>query len=136
MDARPATGSCPRLGRARTRLQAFHQAELLIVERGLGEWGFMDRIMSIAETLLPGRRLRQEQVSFPLCPRAWEVEAEWNDRWLVVLAWGRYSEPAVRVLGNDPAELGAIGVSFGLERIACLHYGIDDIRKLEAASGS
>ena len=51
----------------RTRLQAFHQAELLLVDRGLGEWSFMDRLMQMLA--VPNRRLRQEQVSFPLCTR-------------------------------------------------------------------
>ena len=71
----------------------------------------------------------------PLCPRAWEVEAEWHDGWVVVLAWGRYGEQALCALGNDPTQIGAIGVSLGLERIACLHYGIDDVRKVGAAGG-
>jgi phenylalanyl-tRNA synthetase alpha chain len=114
----------------RTRLQAFHQAELLLVDRGLGEWSFMDRLMQMLA--VPNRRLRQEQVSFPLCGRAWEVEMEWDDGWIVVASWGKYSERAVRVLGNDPQQYGAVGVSFGLERLACLDYGIDDVRKLEA----
>jgi hypothetical protein len=121
---------------SRTRLQAFHQAELLVADRGLGEWDFMGRLMRTLDVLLPRRRLRQEQVSFPLCTRAWEVEVEWDDRWLGVLAWGMYSERALRVLGNDPREYGAIGVSFGLERLACLHYGIDDVRKVEAQVGA
>jgi phenylalanyl-tRNA synthetase alpha subunit len=105
---------------------------LLVVDRGLGEWDFMDRLMRTLDAVLPGRRLRQEQVSFPLCTRAWEVEVEWDDRWVVVLSWGRYGERALRVLGNDPGEFGAVGVSFGLERLACLHFGIDDVRKVSA----
>jgi phenylalanyl-tRNA synthetase alpha chain len=119
---------------SRTRLQAFHQAELLVVDRSLGEWDFMDRLMQMLDVLLPGRRLRQEQVSFPLCTRAWEVEVEWEDRWIGLAAWGKYSDRALRALGNEPREYGAVGVSFGLERVACLHYGIDDVRRIEASS--
>jgi phenylalanyl-tRNA synthetase alpha subunit len=39
----------------------------------------------------------------------------------------------LRLLGNDPAIFSAMGVSFGLERLACMHFGIDDVRKVEAA---
>jgi len=87
--------------------------------------------MGMLDVLLQCRRLRQEQVSFPLCTRAWEVEVEWEDRWIVVASWGKYNERAVRGLGNDPQGYGAVGVSFGLERLACLQYGIDDVRKIE-----
>jgi phenylalanyl-tRNA synthetase alpha subunit len=72
--------------------------------------------------------------AFPLCARAWEVEVEWEDRWTGVAMWGKYNERALRVLGNETQEYGAVGVSFGLERLACLHYGIDDVRRIAASS--
>ena len=36
-------------------------------------------------------------------------------------------------LGADPARHTAMGVGYGLERVAMLHYGIDDIRKIDVA---
>ena len=38
-----------------------------------------------------------------------------------------------RHLGGDPAVHRAIGVGHGLERLAMLRYGIDDIRKIDGA---
>jgi phenylalanyl-tRNA synthetase alpha subunit len=38
----------------------------------------------------------------------------------------------VRHLGADPATHSAFGLDFGLERLAALHFGLDDIRKLAA----
>jgi RNA polymerase sigma-70 factor (ECF subfamily) len=114
-------------------LQAFHQGELMIVDRGLREWDFMDRILQLLEGLFPAHQIRQESFEFPLCTRAWEVSMEWEGRWAGMLAWGLYRPEVLRWLGNDPAEYSGIGVGFGLERLACLRFDIDDIRKVESA---
>jgi phenylalanyl-tRNA synthetase alpha chain len=120
---------------SRKRLEAFHQAEVLLAGPGLGEWDFMDRLLEILHALFPKRELRVqlEQWSYPLCTRMWEMHMHWEGDWSSVLAWGKYTDNIVRFLGNDPAEYGAIGVGLGLERLACLLYGIDDIRKVESA---
>ena len=46
---------------------------------------------------------------------------------------GVFTDRVVQHLGGDPAVHTAIGVGYGLERLAMLRYGIDDIRKVEAA---
>jgi phenylalanyl-tRNA synthetase alpha subunit len=51
-----------------------------------------------------------------------------------VLAWGVYSDRIVSHLGGDPKRQIAVGVGYGLERIAMLRYGIDDARKIDVAS--
>ncbi|MDA0335545.1 MAG: hypothetical protein O2782_10295 [bacterium] len=35
-------------------------------------------------------------------------------------------------LGYDSTRIKAVGLGLGLERLAMLHYGIDDIRMVEA----
>jgi phenylalanyl-tRNA synthetase alpha subunit len=50
-----------------------------------------------------------------------------------VLVWGVFTDRIVAHLGGDPKKHTAIGVGVGLERLAMLRYGIDDIRKVEAA---
>jgi phenylalanyl-tRNA synthetase alpha subunit len=39
----------------------------------------------------------------------------------------------VQALGSDPRVQVALGAGFGLERLAALRYGIDDIRKMATA---
>jgi len=51
-----------------------------------------------------------------------------------VLAWGVFTDKIVRHLGGDPQLHTAVGVGYGLERLAMLRYGIDDIRKIDMAS--
>jgi phenylalanyl-tRNA synthetase alpha chain len=68
-----------------------------------------------------------------MCRQAWELEIEQDGRWYEVLAWGVFIDRIVRHLGADPSTHTAIGVGHGLERLAMLRYGIDDIRKVEGA---
>jgi phenylalanyl-tRNA synthetase alpha chain len=68
-----------------------------------------------------------------MCRQAWELEIDHHGQWYEVLAWGVFADRIVEHLGGDPARHTAIGVGSGLERLAMLRFGIDDIRKVEAA---
>jgi phenylalanyl-tRNA synthetase alpha subunit len=50
------------------------------------------------------------------------------------MAWGVFTDRIVRHLGADPVRHVAVGAGYGLERLAALRYGIDDIRKIDAAT--
>jgi RNA polymerase sigma factor (sigma-70 family) len=80
----------------------------------------------------PRRPYRADQ--YPMCRQAWDLEVEEGDRWVELVAWGIFSDRVVRHLGGDPDRQTAAGVGYGLERLAMLRYGIDDIRKVEVAS--
>ena len=62
------------------------------------------------------------------------VMPQWLTVIVDVLAWGVFSDRIVSHLGGDPARHVAVGVGYGLERIAMLRYGIDDARKIDVAS--
>lgn len=113
-------------------LEAFHQAELLLVQENYSPWEYMDTLMSIVTKFCPGRRVRVEQHRFILCDPAWEVAVDVDGRWCGILGWGTYTEPVLRWLGCDPRRYTAVGAGFGLERLASLYYGIDDLRRIEA----
>ena len=49
------------------------------------------------------------------------------------MAWGEYADWVVRAVGADPVGQIAMGAGFGLERVAALRYGIDDLRKMASA---
>jgi len=61
------------------------------------------------------------------------LEIEQDGHWYELLAWGVFTDRIVAHVGGDPARHVAVGVNYGLERLAMLRYGIDDIRKIEAA---
>ena len=132
-----APGKTYRLGddEDETRLHAFHQAEALWVDEGLDEWGLMSRVTAFLDRLTGHARLRLTQTGFFLdCARGWSVSAEWKGcGWQSVCAWGRVRDGVVHRMGLDPARFTALGVGMGLDRLACLRYDIDDIRKVAAA---
>jgi RNA polymerase sigma factor (sigma-70 family) len=118
-----------------THLEAFHQAEVLFVDEKirLDPWRVTGQVMHSTDVLLPGRVVRISPTQYPMCSQAWELAVEDDGRWSEVLAWGVFTDKIVRHLGGDPAVHTAVGVGYGLERIAMLRYGIDDIRKIERA---
>ena len=84
-------------------------------------------------TLLPGRTVRIVPTTYAMCSQAWELEVEVDGQLHEVMAWGIFTDRIVRHLGADPARHVAVGAGYGLERLAALRYGIDDIRKVESA---
>jgi RNA polymerase sigma-70 factor (ECF subfamily) len=114
------------------RDQSFHQLEILLIDKkeNLDAWGFMGQPLRTLSDLLPGCSTRIDPVDFPGCSRAWEISIEHDGNWLVVLSWGVYAERVVQFLGADPQIHTAIGLGYGLERLAALHFHCDDIRRL------
>lgn len=131
-----ARGKTYRLGdeESRTCLHAFHQAEILWIQEGLSEWQIMGPFTGFIERLGAGARLRIDQAEYSLyCDRGWQVCALWPGKdWSSVAGWGRMRAAVVERLGYDPSRFTAVGLGCGLERLAMLRYGIDDIRKVEA----
>jgi RNA polymerase sigma-70 factor (ECF subfamily) len=117
-------------------LDAFHQAEVLWVDRRdrLDAWQMTARVLKSMNLLLPGRAMKIVPTDYPMCQQAWELEVEVDGEWSEVLAWGVFTDRIVNHLGGDPGVDTAVGVGCGLERLAMLRYGIDDIRKIEVAS--
>jgi RNA polymerase sigma-70 factor (ECF subfamily) len=118
-----------------THLDAFHQAEVLYVDERtrLDPWQVTARVLQSVDALLPGRPVKIVPTEFPMCSQAWELEVEQDGHWYELLAWGVFTDPIVRHIGADPARHTAIGVGHGLERLAMLRYGIDDVRKIQEA---
>jgi phenylalanyl-tRNA synthetase alpha subunit len=93
-------------------------------------WVFMGQTLQIVSELLPGRSITIDEFTFPACSKMWEVSVDRDGKPIGVLAWGVYTPEVVRLLGGDPAIHTAFGLGFGLERMAAIHFGYDDIRKL------
>src|SRR5687768_2837871 len=117
-------------------LEAFHQAEVFWMDdrERLDPWHMTGRVLQSVDRLLPGRAVKVVPMEYPMCRQAWELEVEEDGRWVEALAWGIFTDRIVSHLGGDPARHIAVGVGYGLERLAMLRYGIDDARKIEVAS--
>ena len=119
-----------------THLEAFHQAEVLCLDdrEHLNPWQMTARVLQSVDRVLPGRTVKIVPTEYAMCTQAWELEVETDGHWSEVLAWGVFTDRIVGHLGGDPKRHTAIGIGYGLERLAMLRYGIDDIRKLDVAS--
>ena len=116
-------------------LEAFHQAEALWLDEReeLDEWRMTARVLRSVDGVLPGRAVKIVPTHYPMCRQAWELEVDVDGAWSEVLAWGVFTDEIVDHLGGDPARHIAVGAGYGLERLAMLRYGIDDIRKIDVA---
>ena len=114
-------------------LEAFHQAEVLWLDERdrLNQWQMTARVLQSVDRILPGRTVKIVPTEYAMCTQSWELEVETDGLWSEVLAWGVFTDRIVSHLGGDPKRHTAIGVGYGLERLAMLRYGIDDIRKLD-----
>ena len=119
-----------------THLEAFHQAEVfwLAGREQLDPWQATGKILQSMDLLLPGRAVKIVPTQYPMCTQAWDLEVEVDGQWSEILAWGVFTDRVVRHVGGDPARHLVVGAGYGLERLAMLRYGIDDIRKVDVAS--
>jgi len=119
-------------------LETFHQAEAFCLDehRRLDQWGLTSTVLQSVDRVLPGRALKIVPTRYPMCKQAWELEVEDDGQWLEVLAWGVFADEIVAYLGGDPSRHTAIGVGYGLERLAMVRYRIDDIRKIDVTNAA
>jgi RNA polymerase sigma-70 factor (ECF subfamily) len=118
-----------------THLEAFHQMELFLLDDrdAVDPWWLAGRILDAIDRALPRSEVRMIPTEYPMCARAWSLDVRRDDTWIELMAWGEYADWVLRAIGADPGRQVALGAGFGLERIAALRYGIDDIRKIAAA---
>ena len=118
-----------------THLEAFHQLELFAIDarNALEPWDFAGRVLAAVDRVLPRAEVRVTPTDYPMCVRAWSLDVQREGQWVEVLAWGEYADWVLRGIGADPTQQRALGAGIGLERLASLKYGIDDIRKVASA---
>ena len=94
----------------------------------------MGPFAAFIEQLCASTRLRIQHHEYSLyCDRGWEVSAQWPGQdWSSVAGGGRMRAEIVGRLGYDPDKYTAVGFGLGLDRLAVLRFGIDDIRKVAA----
>ena len=118
-----------------TKLHAFHQAEVLWVGEGLSEWQLMAPFSEFIRELNPDiMELRIQHFDYSLhCDRGWKIAVQLRGmEWSSIAGLGRIKAGLLEALGYDSDRLTAVALGVGLERLAMMQYGIDDIRRMEA----
>ena len=118
-----------------THLEAFHQLELFVIDDrpAVDAFWLAGRILDAIDRALPRSEVRMTPTDYPMCARAWSLDVRRDEAWIELMAWGEYADWVMRAVGADPTKQIALGAGFGLERLALLRHGIDDIRKVASA---
>ncbi len=119
----------------------FHQVEGLAVDRGITFANLKGVLLTFAREMF-GRQqeIRLRPSFFPFTEPSAEVDILCiicggegcrvcgQSGWLEVLGAGMVHPNVLRVSGYDPREVTGFAFGMGIERIAMLKYGVDDIR--------
>jgi phenylalanyl-tRNA synthetase alpha chain len=116
----------------------FHQVEGLYVDEGVSFADLKGMLQTFARAMFgEAVRTRLRPSFFPFTETSAEMDIWWPDpskpeggRWLEILGSGMVDPAVFEAVGIDPERYTGYAFGMGVERIAMLRYGIDDIRIL------
>jgi len=124
-----------------THSPVFHQVETLAVDKNLTLGDLKGTLIEFAKFLFgPKRKVRFRPHFFPFTEPSAELDISCNvcngqgcrvcsySGWLEILGCGMVHPRVLEMAGYDPQEVSGFAVGMGVERIAMLKYGIDDLR--------
>jgi phenylalanyl-tRNA synthetase alpha chain len=124
-----------------THSPVFHQVEGLAVGEGISMGDLRGTLELFARELFgPGSRIRFRPSFFPFTEPSAEVDVLCfvckgagcrlckGSGWLEILGSGMVHPRVLRTVGYDPEAVTGWAFGMGVERVAMLKYGIDDIR--------
>lgn len=116
-----------------THSPVFHQMECLHIDRKCN-FGHLKHIIEEFILHLFGERLpvRYRSSYFPFTEPSVEIDV-WmpsKNAWLEILGAGMVHPNVIREAGHDPSEYRGFAFGVGIERLAMLYFGLDDIRDL------
>jgi phenylalanyl-tRNA synthetase alpha chain len=114
----------------------FHQVELLCVDEGVTMAQLKQALYSLARALFgEDVTLRFRPSYFPFTEPSAEVDVWWEDedavdggQWMEILGCGMVHPNVFDAVDVDPERYTGYAVGMGVERMAMLRHGIDDIR--------
>ena len=114
----------------------FHQVELLYVDENVTMAQLKQVLYSLARALFgEDVTLRFRPSYFPFTEPSAEVDVWWDDedsddggQWMEILGCGMVHPNVFEAVDVDPERYTGYAVGMGVERMAMLRHGIDDIR--------
>lgn len=126
-----------------THSPMFHQIEGLVVDKGITFGDLRGTLLAFARQMFgPDREIRLRPSFFPFTEPSAEVDISCvicsgsgcrvckGSGWLEILGSGMVHPRVLEYGGYDPKEVTGFAFGMGVERIAMLKYGIDDMRLL------
>ena len=114
-------------------LKMFHQLDLCIMSADAREWDLVALATDLMQRLLSARAIRWEIGKLELVERCWILSVGESGKYEEVCACGEFRRDLIRHCGVDTSRFTAVGMGLGLERLAMIRYGIDDIRAVQSA---
>jgi phenylalanyl-tRNA synthetase alpha chain len=124
-----------------THSPMFHQVEGLLVDRGISFAHLKGTLQAFVEQMFgQERRVRFRPSYFPFTEPSAEVDISCvvcggagcrvcgQSGWLEILGSGMVHPRVLAMAGYDPTEVSGFAFGMGVERVAMLKYGIDDLR--------
>ncbi len=125
-----APGRVYRCDSDQTHTPMFHQVEGLVIDRDVSFANLKAVLHQFVENYFERKaKLRFRASYFPFTEPSAEVDVEWEeDKWLEILGCGMVHPNVLENAGVDPEEFTGYAFGMGIERLAMLRYGVDDLR--------
>ncbi len=113
-----------------THTPMFNQIEVLAVDRGLSFANLKSFLYEFLSNFFERDvELRFRPSYFPFTEPSAEVDVlSETGQWLEILGCGMVHPNVLKGVGVDPEDFTGYALGFGVERLAMLRYGIDDLR--------
>lgn len=114
-----------------THSHQFMQIEGLVVDRGVSMGELNGTLLSFVEKMFgEGTEMRLRPSYFPFTEPSVEVDIYDSEKgWIEILGAGMVHPRVLSKAGYNPERYTGFAFGMGVERIAILKYGIDDIRQ-------
>ena len=107
----------------------FHQVEGLYIDKKVSFKDLKDTLYYFAKEMFGSdTKVRFRPSYFPFTEPSAEMDISWKNGWLEILGSGLVDPNVLKNCGIDPKEYSGFAFGMGIERIAMLKYGIDDLR--------
>ena len=113
-----------------THTPMFHQVEGLVIDRDISLANLKAVLHQFVESFFERKaELRFRASYFPFTEPSAEVDVLWEeDKWLEILGCGMVHPNVLKNAGVDPEEYTGYAFGMGVERLAMLRYGVNDLR--------
>ncbi|MDH4364930.1 MAG: phenylalanine--tRNA ligase subunit alpha [Acidimicrobiia bacterium] len=117
-----------------THMPVFHQIEGLVIDRGISLADLAGTIGAFTEAYFgTGFSSRLRPNYFPFTEPSAEFDIQRPDgSWLELGGCGMVHPNVLRAGGVDPEEWSGFAFGFGIDRLALMKFGVDDLRELYA----
>ena len=107
----------------------FHQIEGLYIDKNVSFKDLKDTLYYFAKEMFGSdTKVRFRPSYFPFTEPSAEMDISWKNGWLEILGSGLVDPNVLKNCGINTKEYSGFAFGMGIERIAMLKYGIDDLR--------